>query len=274
MRNGDSTRTLRLVVLLLQKTSKMNIAEVAEHMGIDRRTLYRDIELLKRAGFQILTNNHNVRLEQHTSVTNRINAYIELDAREKQSITQASMRQALLEAIDGRMRVVLEGYSSPSSNSTRDRLVEPFALSEDQDFVWAFEVESESNKVFRISRIQNVKMLKDEPWLQSRMHKAGFTDAFHMINFDGKKTHVKMRMKRRAYNLLIEEYPSTISHITHDAKLDEWIYDDYVSNLVGIGRFVVGLSDCITVETPELRSYVLYFAQKYILQIPYPDKLT
>lgn len=269
MKNYDRTRVLRLLILLLQKVESMSIPQLAERMGVDRRTIYRDIEDLRQIGFNVQTNNHNVRISHTSSICDQIANLSELSDNERQSLSQLSVRHALQEAIRQRVRVVLEGYSSPSSNTSRDRLVEPFFLSEDEEFVWCYELQSKQNKVFRLSRIQKIKILEEEPWLNSRFHKAGYTDAFHMISFDNKKFLVRIRMQRRAYNLLAEEFPGAILHITYDEKTDEWIYEDYVSNMVGIGRFVVGLSDCITVETPELRSYISYFVQKYILKLPY-----
>lgn len=267
----DKKRILRLLVLLMQKNERMSVRNLAEKLQVSRRTIYRDVEDLKEVGFKILTNKQNVRISAHTIISEDIANELELNSKERKSLKKANVRHDLQQAIRECICVILMGYSSPSSNTTRDRLVEPFSLSEDGDFLWAYEPESKSNKVFRLSRINNIKMLEDQPWLNNRLHQAGYTDAFHIISIEGKKIPVRMRMKRRAYNLLKEEFPSTEAHITYDNKRDEWIYEDYVSSMVGIGRFVVGLSDCITIETPELRSYIRYFAQKFILGLPYPE---
>lgn len=271
MKNFDRSRIVRLLVLLLQKSQSISIQELAERMDVDRRTIYREIDALREVGFTIDTNGHNVRISHRTPVVKHLVELNKLNDSERISLSLLNIRHDILYAIQQRIQVVLVGYSSPSSNTTCDRLVEPFMLSEDAEFVWAFELASNCNKVFRLSRIQSIKLLEETPWLQSRFHKAGYTDAFHMISFDNRKTFVCIRMQRRAYNLLIEEYPATKSHIIYNEESGEWIYEDYVSNMVGIGRFVVGLSDCITVETPELRSYISYFVQKNILKLRYPE---
>lgn len=270
--NVDRTRVVRLLIFLLQKTQVISIQQLAERFCISIRTLYRDIDDLQQLGFNIVTNKQNIRITRRSLIEEHISAIGKLSDSERISLSMLNTRHHILNAIQQRIQVVLVGYSSPSSNTSRDRLVEPFMLSEDEEFVWAFELESHTNKVFRLSRVQRVEMLEDSPWMNSRLHQAGYTDAFHMISFDNKKTFVRIRMQRRAYNLLIEEFPSTKQHIIYNEESKEWIYEDYVSSMVGIGRFVVGLSDCIQVDTPELRSYISYFVQKNILNLPYPER--
>ena len=168
----------------------------------------------------------------------------------------------LMEAIEKRHRAVLHNYSSPSSNTQTDRLVEPFSLSDDSKHVWAFEISTGSNKLFKLSRIESVEVLSDV-WRYGIRHRKGTTDAFRIISFDGTTLPARIRMNRRARNLLLEEYPLTEADITQ-TDTDEWTYDGQVSNYVGIGRFVIGLADCIKIETPELKQYVNHFAQAFL----------
>jgi len=172
------------------------------------------------------------------------------------------MMKSLLEAMERRRRVVLVNYSSPSSNTTSDRLVEPFSLSEDRKHVWAFEVATGLNKLFKLSRAEAVRVL-DEPWLMSIKHQKGYTDAFRIINMDGKTLPVRIVMNRKAYNLLREEYPLAQQDVQSVGE-DHWIYEAQVSSYVGVGRFVIGLADCIKVETPEFKAWMREFARKYI----------
>lgn len=307
MRKTNKDGALHLLVKLLLKGRKYTASQLAEEMDVDRRTIYRYIDTLRDAGFMVQTTRHDIRLSmdsqlnlllpelflfsqaEATTLFHAINS-IEMHAQQRtelkdklarifgaqaneekdERLRHAQVRKLLADAIQRKRRAIFAGYSSPSSNTKKDRLVEPFSISEDGEYVWAYEVESGLNKVFRVSRIGEVRS-QEQVWLESRHHQAGYTDAFRMISFDGKTIPVRLRMKRRAYNLLLEEFPATEPHITYDKTHDEWIYEDVVSSMVGIGRFVLGLSDCIDIETPELRSYCLYFAQKHILKLPYPD---
>ena len=58
-----------------------------------------------------------------------------------------------------------------------------------------------------------------------------------------------------AHNLLIEEYPLA----TRDLRqIDDnhWLLDTMVCDYVGIGRFVMGLSEDIKILTPEFETYI------------------
>ena len=58
-----------------------------------------------------------------------------------------------------------------------------------------------------------------------------------------------------AHNLLIEEYPLAIRDLK---QIDgsHWLLDTMVCDYVGIGRFVMGLSEDIKILTPEFDEYI------------------
>lgn len=294
-------RSLLILKLLTKNTRKYTAVELAKELGVTRRTVYRYLDALVKSGFIVRTDHHDIRLVQETEFNKGLSQLMVFNANEAALMYQAidsieinatlrndlkkkltalfgtqddnpfSARSArykvprlLSKAIKERKQVIFQGYSSPNSNTAKDRHVEPFKMSDDGNYVWAYELESSKNKVFRVSRIQGVKILRSV-WCESRFHMAGYTDAFQIISFDGTTIPVRMRMNRRAYNLLVEEYPLTEKDITYDEAADQWIYDSRVSNLKGIGRFVLGLCDCIKIESPELRSHVRNYANRYIL---------
>ena len=285
--------------MMLQHTRRYSASQMAEQLGVDRRTVYRYINTFNEAGYVVLTDHHHIRLATGTAIHKQLsdllffnqeeamtlyNAIesIETDTRLKEElksklatiygtslVTEKLMRMEknhntkhLMEAIEKRRRAILKGYSSPSSNTQRDRLVEPFALSEDKKYVWAFELESAKNKVFRISRIQSVEM-QEQVCLCSRLHKKGYMDAFRNISNDRSTLPARIRMKRRAYNLLMEEYPLCEQDIIPTDSHEEWILDTQVSSYKGITRFIMGLADQIIIETPELKQYVTDYAHRY-----------
>ena len=212
-----------MLAMMLQHTRRYSASQMAEQLGVDRRTIYRYINTFNEAGYVVLTDHHHIRLATGTAIHKQLsdllffnqeeamtlyNAIesIETDTRLKEElksklatiygtslVTEKLMRMEknhntkhLMEAIEKRRRAILKGYSSPSSNTQRDRLVEPFALSEDKKYVWAFELESAKNKVFRISRIQSVEM-QEQVCLCSRLHQKGYMDAFRNISSSGKR---------------------------------------------------------------------------------------
>ena len=290
-----------MLTLMMQTNRRYSVTDLARLLDVDRRTVYRYITTFNRAGFVVLTNHHHVRLAQNTQLHKQLSdllyfnqeeattLYNAIDAIETDTLLKIELKNKLasiygtrtiqekiirlqkskvtkfiMEAIEKRHRVVLHNYSSPNSNSITDRLVEPFSLSDDSRHVWAYEISTGKNKLFKLSRIESVEILPQVCLYGIRHHK-GTTDAFRIISMDGTTLPARIRMNRRARNLLIEEYPLTENSI-HEEGNGEWIYEGKVSSYLGIGRFVIGLADCIVVETPELRDYIVQFAREHIMQ--------
>jgi len=71
---------------------------------------------------------------------------------------------------------------------------------------------------------------------------------------------VKLQLTKRAYRLLIEEFPEVQPYTSHEPYLDSdkpfrLICD--VRSPIGIGRFILGLPGEILVESPaELKEYL------------------
>ena len=289
-----------MLTLLMQTNRKYTVSDLARLLEVDRRTIYRYIHTFNEAGFVVETGQHYVRLAHTTQVHRQLSELlyfnqeealtlynaidaIESDTERKRELKQkltaiygtktvqeklirlekSRLLKSVMQAIEGRRRAVLEGYSSPSSNTTSDRLVEPFSLSDDKQHVWAYEVSTGQNKLFKLSRAETVRVL-EEPWLMSMRHKRGYTDAFRIISFDGETLPARLVMNRRAYNLLREEYPLSQQDVSPLSE-DRWVYDGRVSSYLGIGRFALGLADCISVETPALREWMRDFAKQHIL---------
>ena len=163
----------------------------------------------------------------------------------------------LNKAITEKRKVVLKAYQS-GSGTERDRIVEPFALTFNHIDIWAYDLEDGVNKVFKISRIREVEVL-DEDWTETKSHKRGYTDCFRMSGY--RKFHVKLKMGNLSKNLLVEEYPMSEKHIRRYG--DKWIFEDDVTCMQGIGRFVIGLADDIQIlKGEELKEYVGKFTEE------------
>lgn len=285
-------RTLQMLAVLMN-SKKYSINEMAEKLGVSRRTVYRYIDTLGKSGLDVYNENHTVQIESQANFVNDLGQLFVLNNAEATSLYNAlditeidrqvkerlkqKMRalfgnldsgnmsaridhsnnlKRLNQAISEQKQVILQNYSSPNSESSRDRLVEAFRISEDMQYVWCYECESDKNKIFKISRIGSID-IQDQKWKYVHMHRAGYTDAFRIISFDGSVRHARLEMNRRAVELLKEEFPQTEKYIQRkDENEEKWIADIPVSNWVGIGRFVMGLPDCIEILTDDLRDYV------------------
>ena len=153
----------------------------------------------------------------------------------------------LLKAIREKCQVVIRDYHSSHGNLIRDRLVEPFDLTVNYTCVWVFDPESRKNKVFRTSRIRSVD-LTDNHWQFTEQHEIEPCDVFRI--YGNKKLPVKLRLSLTAYNLLIEEFPLSVSFI-RKVNDQEYLYDGWVTSWDGIGRFVMGLCGEVKVISPK-----------------------
>lgn len=290
---------LKLLVLLVNSNKVWRKSELADKLGTSVRSIERYMVKLKDVGFIFKDIRGEVALQHSNALYNDLSQLvyfseedaamlynaldvIETNTRAKQSLREklatiyssSSIREkiirlksdskmkTLMTAIEKHQRVILRNYSSPSSNTRSDRLVEAFQLTDGGKQVWCWEVESGKNKVFNLSRIEEVVVLKDT-WKGAACHQAGFTDAFRMISFTGKTMPVTIRLNQMAYNLLKEEYPLTEADIEQTGD-NEWTYSGDVASYKGIGRFVIGLADCIKIDTPALKEYLKNFCRLYI----------
>ena len=74
---------------------------------------------------------------------------------------------------------------------------------------------------------------------------------------------MKLEMGIMAKNLLLEEYPMAEKDLKKEG--DRWILETTVSDMAGVGRFVIGLAhDINVIDSPELKLYIRTFIQKNI----------
>jgi predicted DNA-binding transcriptional regulator YafY len=131
--------------------------------------------------------------------------------------------------------------------------VEPFSFTTNYTLVWAFDPESQSCKLFKVSRVGEVQVL-DQNYKNEPLHTKQPIDVFRISSAE--QTHVKLNLSIRAFNLLTEEYPLAEKYITS-------LGDNYcqfsaeVCGFEGVGRFVLGLAGEIQIIEPdEFRNYI------------------
>lgn len=267
------------LLLLLAENHSFTVAEICDKIGISRRNFYYYLEFFRDSGFHVFKRgtcycvgrdspffDHLVSrisfTEEEAVLMRRL-----LDGMGRGNVLAANLRKkldnfydfkilageepreqsavnirTLYDAIKLKRQVVLCGYASPHSGTTRDRFVEPFMLMNSNNEVRCFEPASGMNKTFKVSRMQGVKMLETQ-WACEAMHREMFTDVFM---FSGERLMpVEAMLGQLSYNVLIEEYPRAAASVTpegcrHRLRLD-------VCSYAGIGRFVLGLFDDIEV---------------------------
>lgn len=170
---------------------------------------------------------------------------------------------SLSQAIKEEKVVVLCKYAS-NNDSCSDRHVEPFAFVSGNAYVWCYDLDDGKNKLYRVSRIGNVKVLA-EKWDNKDRHCKGRTDIFHFTG--DSEIHVRLALDQMAKNLLVEEYPDSVKELlpSDDGR---WILDTDVYQIYGLGRFYVGLAEHIEVlDAPELLDYAKTYLDRVIKSI-------
>ncbi len=159
----------------------------------------------------------------------------------------------LISAIKEKKQVLMQQYRSSHGQLIRDRLVEPFDFTINYTYIWAYELESNSCKLFKTSRIGTILIL-DKGYEYEAFHEKEPIDVFRISS--SKQTRVVLKLSLRAFNLLTEEYPLAEQYV----KLTDDNYrqfDALVCGLEGVGRFVLGLCDEVEIIEPEvLKMYI------------------
>ncbi len=144
----------------------------------------------------------------------------------------------LLQARADRQRVTLGDYRSSNSSEIRDRLVEPFHVSAEEDVLHALDVEKKAIRHYRISRIGHIILL-DDAWAFEGKHNIMPTDPFRMV--DAHPVWVHLRLSVGAYNELLERFPLTRQYVRPAAEPDMFDFEARVNRkFYGLANFILG----------------------------------
>lgn len=277
-------------MLLMTENRDYTVQQMCERLGISRRTLYYYIDFFRDSGFTVekrgtcysLDKNSQfftrlfkkVHFTEDEAITmrrlldrasdnslhvqhlkNKLTRLYDLDILENVTLREqdADNVSTLYDAIKMKKTVILRNYSSPHSNTTANRVVEPFMFMDNNNEIRCYEIASGQNKTFKISRIEYVMILADDQIYEAR-HKKVFTDIFM---FSGEtRLPVTLRLGRLARNIMLEEYPQSAAFITPD-DASHWIVSLEVCSYLGISRFVLGLFESVEIlGSEEFREYI------------------
>lgn len=288
----DQPKIERLLRLMQYLSGNVyySIDDLSEKLELSRRTIYRYIDTFKDAGFVVQktndgifrmanTRNSDIDLskivyfsEEEAFVVNslidslddtnvlkrelklKLSAVYEATNIGKYTINKGASKTIgdLAAAIKNKRTVVLHRYSSSSSNKVKDYQVEPYSFTTNYMDIWAFDVNDMQNKTFKVARIGEVEVLENG-WVNESAHQEEPTDSFR--SHSNQAFHVKLSLTQVAKNRMVEEYPLTAREITQDNE--NWYYEGEVRSMEGIGRFVLGLPEHITIlEGKEVQQYV------------------
>ena len=290
-------RTLRLM-RLMSGNAYLTVEQLAKRLDTSTRSIYRYIDTFKTCGFAVEKIDDSIyrlismpsgykdlqKLVYFSEEEARVLTYLIESLDETNSLKSSLYKklcavfdtksikehsgtsknaanvQALGNAMKDRKTVILKDYSSSSSGTVRDRVVEPFEFTNNHIDIWAYDCEKKDVRLFKIARIGWVDILTID-WQHEDEHDKGYLDAFRM---QGKtQTHVRLEMTLRARNLLCEEFPLAAPDVTE--KDGKFIFDSMVTHVEGVGRFVIGLANDIKItDSPELSAYVRNYMKQAI----------
>ena len=296
----DQPKIERMLRLMKMMSGNINytVEELGDKLGISYRSIYRYIDTFKASGFVVEKLHKNVYKlgkmpRSYVDMKNLIyfseeEAYIidslingldetntlKTDLKKKLSAVYnfttmisyvqrkdiAERVEALGKAIRGKKKVVLKAYESANSKEVSDRHVEPFAFTTNCIDIWGFDTEKQENRIFKISRIGSVE-IQEDAWEFEGKHERSKTDCFRMSGYE--QTPVKLELGIQAKNLLLEEYPLAEKDLKREGK--KWVLETMVSDMAGVGRFVIGLAhDIKVVDSPALTEYIKEFVSKHL----------
>ena len=292
-------RLLRLMKMMTTNTT-YSVDDMADRLDMSRRTIYRYIDTFREAGFVIKKSGNYIRIDKESPHFKDISQLVHFTEEEavilkraiesidntnllKQNLKRklysvydnkiladtivqgeaAATVHSLIEAIENKQTVILHDYRSAHGSAVRDRKVEPFAFTTNYVQAWCYDTESNSCKLFKISRIGSVEVL-NQRWQYAEQHRKGFIDIFRMTSNTEQHPHIRLSLGLLARNLLVEEYPLAEQYLQQEEDSERWVLDVDVANYAGAPRFVVGLMDDIRIiDSPEFENYLTSYIERF-----------
>ncbi len=282
-------KLLKLMVLLTQNRL-YSVSDISRMLQLNLRSVYRYIELLRESGFVVVKEGTKYRLDPSSPFFREITELIHFTEEEALTINSvlnsvidnspqvrrlreklsslydfnvlarhgidnqvARNLSALYRAVKEERVAILREYTSPSSQKTADRYVEPYLFLSGNTEVRCFEITTGMNKTFNIGRARGVEVV-DLRWSNKEKHAPMYTDLFRFSGEERKR--VQMLLGPLATSLLLEEYPAAEDCLSLQSD-GRQLLDTEVCSFKGVGRFYMGLNDDIElVDSPEFEAYL------------------
>ena len=281
-------RVVRLLMRILNHPRQFTRRQLAEHFGVSAETIYDDIDEINRLQeFSVKYQKPPYRC--YIDFNNRysaLNVFSPLSTEDKNSIKDTLQRgmgsnkaaDRLIKKIEGlydfqqlglrqlrhpaierinrlegakinKKQVLLVKYRS-NNNSIKDRLVECFFIDPELDMIQVYYPEAKEVRHFRLSRIERVEVLETD-WENEPKHQHKYTDVFRIASFE-QQVQVKLQLNVQAYNILLENFPTSASHIDPGSEANTFIFQGKVNpEFKGIINFIMGYAEHINILAPE-----------------------
>jgi predicted DNA-binding transcriptional regulator YafY len=165
--------------------------------------------------------------------------------------------EKLAEAMRNNQQVEIESYYSAYAGQSTQRQLEPLKFTDNYMYLIAYEARVDRVVNLKMDRIQDVRILEIP---RTRPDIAGKVDVFYMAGND-ESHEISLLLTSLAYRLLLEEYPETEPYLEESG--DErypFRFRATVYSFLPIGRFCLGLPGALLVERPE--AFRIYLRKK------------
>lgn len=263
-------RVLQFIAFLEQEPSK-TVAQLASLIDTTERTVYRYLDLVKECGFDVqrdkinrfyIVNERN-NVVRFTSEESDYLKQLVLSCGQKSKLKDTVLSKIYLSsdttivaghlinakngkiverlsaAIANKEQVILKKYQSINSETITDRVVEPFAFTDNYSTVMAFEPSSFKNKTYNIDRIASVEF-NNQKCQYEENYEQQLLDAFGFA-FSGQKYPVFLELPLKHYLLLKNDFPMTTPYFKFNTSKHLYELTIEVNNLAPIERFLRGL---------------------------------
>lgn len=271
-------RVLQIITLLRVRPAK-SIRHLAKAINSSERTVYRYLDTLRTLGFDILQDEYMrylIAQTQDTAPSPFTDTELDLirsavfsipdshplkenilaklgDPVKMTANTELLLRtrlghiyDALYNAMENRLQVVLKNYQSIHSGDMRDRIVEPIDFTTDYKCVVAYENASKRTNYYNLERISSVITLM-QPFEHSAKHNYLVPDIFGFSTEEDVSFTIHIELSNRGRMLLINDFPSTEAAITSTNDKNRHTLLAEVKSLLPVIRFVRGLPDEVKV---------------------------
>ena len=253
-------RVLQLITYL-QESPHKSVQQLSTFLDTTERTVYRYLDLLRECGFDlhkdsgqrffiekedndpirftsqeaqflkelVLTTGKKSKLKDAVLSKIYMGSELPMVATHLLNAKNSKIVERLSKAMMNKEQVILKKYQSINTETTSERIVEPFGFTENYQTVMAFEISSEKNKTYNIDRIGSVEYTSQSFQFESN-HEEQIPDIFGFA-YSGKKYPIKLAMTMKEYLLLKDQYPLITSFVKYRSQKDQYVLEVEVNDL-------------------------------------------
>ncbi len=268
-------RTLRILLAIVEKPFFYTKKRLAEINAVDESTITKDFEAIRDARFELV---HDGKYRYGLSADKQfdhLRALLVFNKKEEDLLTSAlqnmetggveverllkkmsriydmskmsnvfdknflSKMDKLEKAKTDKKVVILRDYYSTNSGTVKDRRVEPFKVSAEDDILHAFDLDKKQVRHYRISRISKLD-ITDTDWLHESSHYEQATDPFRIHSRNHFRVHLRLNVG--GYNALLESYPIARAYLkpAADAPNQFDLVCKVNDKFYGLSNFIMG----------------------------------